>query len=283
MPRRHCERKGHTRQAQQGLRRPVNVQAAHLIHGYRRFLALTFVHRTIDPLKPASRRSVPSSMPLLPPNALQALHSALATLQSHPVGLAINGLALALLGLIALRAAAGVASFVWSYFLRPGRNLKFYGAWAVVTGATDGIGKAYCAELAKKGAQAGPEPRSTCSSGRGGCRLLPAFTRACTCAALAAGLNLVLISRTESKLKEVAAELEGGYGVQARFVAADLSQPTPDTLARIAAALQGLEVRAAAGLPRPAQRGPLALVHAAALTCSASSAAQRKSASPFSA
>lgn len=90
-------------------------------------------------------------MPLLPPDALQVLQSALTALQSHPAGLAINGLALALLGLTALRAAAGVAAYVWAYFLRPARNLKFYGAWAVVTGATDGIGKAYCEELAKKG------------------------------------------------------------------------------------------------------------------------------------
>ena len=50
-------------------------------------------------------------------------------------------------------------------FLRSGKNLKKYGKWVVITGATDGIGKAYAFILAKK------------------------------------GLSLVLISRTEAKLQ----------------------------------------------------------------------------------
>ena len=57
----------------------------------------------------------------------------------------------------------------------------------------------------------------------------------------AAGLNLVLISRTESKLKECAAELENKHGVEARYVVADLCKATPETFASIGAALQGLE------------------------------------------
>ena len=40
---------------------------------------------------------------------------------------------------------------VYVYFLRPGKNLKKFGNWAVVTGATDGIGRAYADALAKKG------------------------------------------------------------------------------------------------------------------------------------
>lgn len=87
--------------------------------------------------------------------ALEVLQSSLQTLQSHPAGLLINGLALALLAVTALQAVAAVIGFVYAYFLRPGRNLKFYGPWAVVTGSTDGIGKAYCEELAKKGAARG--------------------------------------------------------------------------------------------------------------------------------
>lgn len=39
---------------------------------------------------------------------------------------------------------------IWVYFLRPGRNLKKLGDWAVVTGSTDGIGKAYAEALAKR-------------------------------------------------------------------------------------------------------------------------------------
>ena len=60
---------------------------------------------------------------------------------------------------------------VYNFFIRPGKNLKKFGSWAVVTGATDGIGKAFAFELASK------------------------------------GLNLVLVSRTKSKLDEAAKEI----------------------------------------------------------------------------
>lgn len=58
-----------------------------------------------------------------------------------------------------------------------------------------------------------------------------------------AGLNLVLISRTESKLQDCAAELRERYGVDTRICPADLSKATPDTFAKIGAALEGLEAR----------------------------------------
>ncbi|GAB4840517.1 hypothetical protein Ancab_021286 [Ancistrocladus abbreviatus] len=41
--------------------------------------------------------------------------------------------------------------WVWSMFLRPPKKLKDYGKWAMVTGCTDGIGKALAFELASKG------------------------------------------------------------------------------------------------------------------------------------
>ncbi len=50
-----------------------------------------------------------------------------------------------------VRAALAAVRAVWVFFLRPGKNLKKLGDWAVVTGATDGIGKAYAEALAKKG------------------------------------------------------------------------------------------------------------------------------------
>jgi len=67
-------------------------------------------------------------------------------------------------------------------------NLKKYGSWAVVTGATDGIGKAVAIELAKS-----------------------------------RGLNVVLISRTQEKLDEVAKEIES-FGVKAKTLQFDFSQ-----------------------------------------------------------
>lgn len=65
-------------------------------------------------------------------------------------------------------------------------NLKKFGEWAVVTGATDGIGKAIAKQLAKR------------------------------------GLNLVLISRSEDKLKAAAEEL-GTSGVEVKTISYDYS------------------------------------------------------------
>lgn len=70
-----------------------------------------------------------------------------------------------LLGLRQLFAA------LYRYILRPAKNLEKLGKWAIVTGATDGIGKAYAVAFAKR------------------------------------GLSVVLISRSESKLRDVQAEI----------------------------------------------------------------------------
>ncbi|XP_069812086.1 very-long-chain 3-oxoacyl-CoA reductase-like, partial [Dendropsophus ebraccatus] len=65
---------------------------------------------------------------------------------------------------------SGVRNHLLSRWWRT--NLKQYGGWAVVTGATDGIGKEYAMELARR------------------------------------GFNVVLISRTVEKLEKVAKEIE---------------------------------------------------------------------------
>ena len=40
---------------------------------------------------------------------------------------------------------------IWKHFIRPRKNIKarYSTEWALVTGASDGIGKAFCYELAK--------------------------------------------------------------------------------------------------------------------------------------
>jgi len=78
----------------------------------------------------------------------------------------------------------------YAHFLRSGKNLKkTYGEWAVVTGATDGIGKAMAFELAKK------------------------------------GLNIILISRSMDKLTETRTELEEKYPkTQVHILSIDFSK-----------------------------------------------------------
>jgi len=68
-----------------------------------------------------------------------------------------------------------LGTFVYVCFLRPGKNLKKeFGEWAVVTGATDGIGKAMAAVLFKQ------------------------------------GMKVLLVSRDPAKLQETQKEIGGG-------------------------------------------------------------------------
>lgn len=70
-------------------------------------------------------------------------------------------------------------------------NTKFrdrYGPWAIVTGASSGIGKAIARELA------------------------------------AWGLNLVLVSRSRGKLDELQCEINGDFTIESRALAIDLSE-----------------------------------------------------------
>jgi len=83
--------------------------------------------------------------------------------------------------------------------------LKNIGQWAVVTGATDGIGKAYCDELA------------------------------------ALGLNIVLISRSPYKLQNVAADIESNYKVKTKIIDVDFTRGL-EIYERIGKELEGLEI-----------------------------------------
>ncbi|OQR67958.1 inactive hydroxysteroid dehydrogenase protein 1-like [Tropilaelaps mercedesae] len=67
-------------------------------------------------------------------------------------------------------------------------DLKKYGQWALVTGCTDGIGREYARQLAAR------------------------------------GLNIILLSRNQSKLEATASEFQRDYKVQTHIICADLSQ-----------------------------------------------------------
>ena len=120
--------------------------------------------------------------------------------QPHPAW----ALALAALGLlVSARAAARLALWLYAAFLRPAKPLRRrYGAWAVVTGATDGIGRALAFRLA------------------------------------AAGLGLVLVGRSPERLAAVSAEVEERHpGTEVRTFVLDLAA---DGLAARVGALEEL-------------------------------------------
>lgn len=101
-------------------------------------------------------------------------------------------------------------SVVYDLFLSAPTNFNKYGAkkglWAVVTGASDGIGKEYAFQLAAK------------------------------------GLNVVLVSRTLAKLEAIASEIESKYSVQTKVVAFDASVDDPSNYEAILKAIAGLPV-----------------------------------------
>uniref|UniRef100_A0ACD5V7H6 Uncharacterized protein n=1 Tax=Avena sativa TaxID=4498 RepID=A0ACD5V7H6_AVESA len=119
-------------------------------------------------------------------------------------------LALAAVGLIvATRAAVLLALWFYAAFLRPGKPLRArYGAWAVVTGATDGIGRAIALELA------------------------------------AAGLGVVLVGRNPDKLAKVAAEVRARRpGAETRtFVIDFAADGLAENVAALAESVRDLDV-----------------------------------------
>ncbi|UJR13365.1 hypothetical protein I4U23_000382 [Adineta vaga] len=85
-------------------------------------------------------------------------------------------------------------------------DVKTFGEWAVVTGGTDGIGKAYAQELAKR------------------------------------GLNIVLISRTKEKLEQVAKEIQSKYAnIQVKTIAFDFTKET-SIYSTIREEIRGLDI-----------------------------------------
>ncbi|XP_037126651.1 hydroxysteroid (20-beta) dehydrogenase 2 isoform X1 [Syngnathus acus] len=97
----------------------------------------------------------------------------------------------------------GFKEFILSEFWQV--DLRTYGQWAVVTGATSGIGKAYAMELAQR------------------------------------GLDIVLVSRCDVKLRQVAKEIESQHGRKTRIIRVDFTHGH-NIYPYIATQLQGLEI-----------------------------------------
>lgn len=116
---------------------------------------------------------------------------------------------MAYLSFILLRLLLSLWRGFYTCFLarRLGLNVDFrkMGEWAVITGASDGIGRAYAEELAAK------------------------------------GLNVVLISRTLEKLQEVARDIEKASNVKTKVISADFTGGN-EVYAEIRRQLEGLEV-----------------------------------------
>jgi short-subunit dehydrogenase len=120
----------------------------------------------------------------------------------------IGGLSGFLFGVVSFLPMAGLTWALWEarpLFEAPRPPLRErYGEWALVTGASAGIGLEFARALARE------------------------------------GMSCVLSARREERLRELAAELEKNHQVATRVVAADLA--APDGVERLAAAVADLDV-----------------------------------------
>ena len=89
---------------------------------------------------------------------------------------------------------ARLLGWLWRHFLRPAKTLSRYGSWALITGCTDGIGKAYAFLLAKH------------------------------------RINLILVGRSKEKLDTLVSEIKERSGdVKVKTVVLDLTHPDLET------------------------------------------------------
>ncbi|KAE8023598.1 hypothetical protein FH972_009275 [Carpinus fangiana] len=114
------------------------------------------------------------------------------------------------LGLLSLcKALINFLIWVWAMFFRPSKNLKEYGSWAMITGSTDGIGKALAFELGSK------------------------------------GLNLLLVGRSPSKLEATSKEIHQKYGgkVETKSIVIDFAKSSGEEICKmIEGGIRGLDV-----------------------------------------
>ncbi|PSN69174.1 NAD(P)-binding protein [Corynespora cassiicola Philippines] len=98
-----------------------------------------------------------------------------------------------------------------SLFVLPGQSLTNFGprgSWALITGASDGIGKEFALALAKK------------------------------------GYNLILVSRTESKLTALASDISAKYGpkISTKTLSMDFAQNKDSDYAALKKLVEGLDI-----------------------------------------
>lgn len=137
------------------------------------------------------------------------------------VGIHIDAKSPAVRAVAALLLLAGVVSVtrpilsfvrvILSLFVLPGQSLSKFGprgSWALITGASDGIGKEFALSLAAK------------------------------------GYNLVLVSRTASKLDTLALDISAKYGpkISIKTLAMDFSQNLDSDYAKLKKLVDGLDI-----------------------------------------
>src|SRR5437588_1893727 len=88
--------------------------------------------------------------------------------------------------------------------MRVALDKKRFGPWALVTGASSGIGKEFARQIA------------------------------------ASGINIVLVARREDLLKQVGVELSRRYGVEHRVVVLDVSRE--NFIGQLASAIDDLDI-----------------------------------------
>ncbi|XP_073267245.1 very-long-chain 3-oxoacyl-CoA reductase 1 isoform X2 [Populus alba] len=113
------------------------------------------------------------------------------------------------LGLLSfLKTSTSLLKWVYATFLRPKKNLRDYGSWALITGATDGIGKAFAHRLAQR------------------------------------DLNLILVGRNPTKLETVSREIQAEHpGTKIKTVVFDFSsEASAGVRSIIEKATEGLDV-----------------------------------------
>ncbi|KAJ4761924.1 Very-long-chain 3-oxoacyl-CoA reductase 1 [Rhynchospora pubera] len=117
-------------------------------------------------------------------------------------------LLLFILGLFSItRLSLFLLCSIYTFLLRPSKNLRRYGEWAIVTGPTSGIGQSFAFELARN------------------------------------GMNLILVGRNADKLEQVKLEISGLHEtIKIKTVIFDLSGDSATGLERLREAIHGLDV-----------------------------------------